>query len=220
MADNTKDTKKEGRAGAIRLLADMRSSQRGMKTVALVALTLSVVVTLVSVISSLAFVQRNRDRLYVLEEGSVLELRRAKNGEQKDLQVAEVVTRFHELFYNVAPSLEMIRQNTERALNLADESAQRVYDDLKERSYYGYMIQNNITQQIYVDSVKVNVARYPYTAEAFCSLYVHRDTKDFLYTMESSCELIEVPRSSKNPNGLMITKYRAEDAVLVGSQGR
>lgn len=204
----------------MRLLSDMRTTQRGMRAVTITALVLAAAVSLASVVGALAFVQRNRDALYVLDEGSVLELRRARGGEQKDLQVAEVVTRFHELFYNVAPNMDIINANVDRAMRLADESAYRVYSDLKEQSYYSYMIQNDITQGIYVDSVKVDVMTYPYSAEVFCSLYVHRDTRDFLYRMHTSCSLVEVPRSSSNPNGLMITRYRAEDPVLVGTSAR
>lgn len=217
---NNQKQRKSERNGAVRLLSDMRTSQRGMRAVAIVALIVSAVISAFSVMTALSFVQTNKDNLYVLEEGSVLELRRARNGEQKDLQVVEVVTRFHELFYNIAPNMTTINANVDRAMNLADESAQRVYDDLKEQSYYTYMIQNNIMQEIYVDSVKVNVMTYPYTAEAFCSLYVHRETKDFFYKLNTRCEVLEVPRTHKNPNGLMLTRYEAEDPVLVGSQGR
>lgn len=221
MAEEKKvQVRSEKRAGAVRLLADMRTTQVGMRLVTLTALAAAAVVCLVSVIGALSFANQNRDRVYVLDEGAALELRRAENGEQKDLEVVAVVTRFHELFYNVAPNLTMINANVERALELADESAYRVYADLKEQSYYSYMIQNDITQQVYVDSVAVDVMGYPYKAKAHCSLYVHRDTKDFLYTMQSQCELIEVPRSRSNPNGLMITRYVAEDPVLVNTVSR
>lgn len=217
MADSGK--KKSGN-DAVRFLANMQSSQRGLRNVALAALFVAAVVAVGASFLALDYVRKSEDNVYVLDQGAVLELRRATNGEQKDLEVIDHVTRFHELFYNISPNVTTINENTARALELADESAYRVFNDLKEQSHYANMIQRNASQQIIVDSVAVNVLTYPYQVTTFCTLYILRETKIFQYTMRTKCEVLEVQRSRKNPHGLMMTRYFAEDPELVKSVTR
>lgn len=205
---------------AIKFLSDINTTQKTLKTVALVAVAAAAFTCIVAVAIATARVRQAAGTVYVLNEGAAMEANRADNKAQRDLEVINHVTRFHELFFNIAPNLTMINQNTARALELADESAYKYFNDLKEQRYYSTLININATQQIYVDSVKVDVAHYPYRAVTFASLYVVRETTATQYAIKTSCELTNVVRTPKNPNGLMMHKFYATKPELIETRNR
>lgn len=195
---------------SIRFLEDIQSSFKKMKLLTLTAVSLCAIVAVASVIGAYWFSLQQRDQIYVLDQGSVLSAFRTNNEAQRDLEVIDHVTRFHELFYNVAPNINAINENTDKAFNLADASVRTYYNDLKEAKFYTNLIRNNITQQISVDSVHVNMDKVPYRVQTYCTRYIIRETNMTRYKMVTSCEVIESIRSTKNMHGLMITKFNME----------
>ena len=205
---------------AIKFLNDMRSTQKGLRSVAFVSLGVCALVCVMAVFIAFRYVEQSRSEIFVLDQGAALEAQRAKNGEQKDLEVIDHVTRFHELFFNIAPNVSAINQNISRAMELADESAYKYFSDLKEQKYFATLININATQQIVVDSVLVAVNRYPYRARCLSSLYVMRESNITRYSLQSDCELVEVARTRKNPHGLMIRKFYAGKPEFVETRNR
>jgi len=204
----------------IKFTTDLISSFKGMKLLTWGAVISSVLVCTLSVALSFRYAKQQEFKIYVLEKGSIMEAVRAENGAQRDLEVIDHVTRFHELFYNIAPNITTINQNINRAFELADKSAYQYFNNLKERQYFQTLIDINATQQISVDSVKVDIMSYPYKVRAYSSLYVLRESTIALYKMQSSCDVVEAGRTKSNPHGLMITNYYAENPKLVESRNR
>ncbi len=205
---------------AIKFLADMRSTQKGLRATTFAALAVCALVSVAAVFLAMRYVERGKSEIFILDEGAAIEARRAENGEQRDLEVTDHMRRFHELFFNIAPNLTTINQSVARAMELADESAYRYFTDLKEQNYFSTLIRDNITQQIVVDSVKVDVVSYPYRATAWSSLYVLRESNITLYTMRTQCEMTNVQRSVKNPHGLMIHRFHASKPEFVETRVR
>lgn len=193
---------------AIRFTGDIQSSFRKMRTVTLAAVAAAALAIVGTVGLSLRFASENTgDRVYVLDEGSVLAAFRADNGAQRDLEAKNHLTRFHELFFNATPNTETINRNISSALALSDESPYRYFNDLKEQQFYSRLVKNNATQQVYVDSVKVDMGVYPYAARTYLSRYYIRQSNITKYAMETTCVLGEVPRSESNPHGLQIQRF-------------
>jgi len=205
---------------AIKFLADIQSTQKGLKATTFAALGVSAVVCVLAVAMSIFFLRKTSGEVYVLDQGAAMEASRMKNDVQKDLEVINHITRFHELFFNIAPNVTTINQNVSRALELADESAYKYFNDLKEERYYSQLININATQQIVVDSVLVDVLNYPYRAATFASLYVLRESTITMYSFRTQCELTNVQRSAKNPNGLMIHKFFATKPEVIETRDR
>ena len=205
---------------AIKFLNDMRSTQKGLRGVAFVSLGVAALISIAAIFIAFRYVEQSKSEIFVLDQGAALEAQRAKNGEQKDLEVIDHVTRFHELFFNIAPNISAINQNISRAMELADESAYKYFNDLKEQRYFATLVNINATQQIVVDSVLVAVDRYPYRSRTFASLYVMRESNITLYSLQTDCELIEVARTRKNPHGLMIRKFYATKPEFIETRNR
>ncbi len=98
----------------------------------------------------------------MLLNGKALE---AIAGEKKDnipVEARDHIKMFHYYFFTLDPDDKVIQANITKALYLADGSAKRQYENLKENSYYSNIIAGNISQQISIDSIAVNTDLYPY----------------------------------------------------------
>src|SRR5690606_284611 len=92
------------------------------------------------------------------------------------VEARDHVRNFHHYFFTLDPDDKVIRQNVARALYLADNSAKRVYDDLKEGGYYSGIISGNISQGITMDSIVVHVENYPYYFRCYAKQQIVRPT--------------------------------------------
>lgn len=193
---------------AIVFLDNIHTSFRKMRFLTILAISAAVVVAVAVSLRAFSFAEESKgDKIYVLDDGSVLSAYRVDNMAQRDLEAINHVTRFHELFFNVAPNTETRRRNLSSALSLADESAYSLYNDLNEQQFFSRLLHNNATQQVNVDSVKVDMSVYPYRVRAYSSRYYIRTSSVTKYALQTSCVLSEVPRSESNPHGLLIQKF-------------
>lgn len=171
----------------------------------------SVAICLGSAYFAYSFVEKQRDQIYVLDQGAVLSAFRSDNGVQKDLEIMNHLYRFHEIFFNTPPNMELIEKNTTQAMELSDRSVLDYYRDLREKQFYTRLISTNSTMQIVVDSVKTNITSYPYPAKTFATIYILRESTITRYRFVSECQITESVRTSKNPHGLLIEKYLVSD---------
>ena len=91
------------------------------------------------------FAERQREKIYVLDNGKSLMLALSQDMEQnRPAEAREHVRRFHELFFTLSPDKSAIEHNINRALILSDKSAYNYYTDFSEKGYYNRIIAGNI----------------------------------------------------------------------------
>jgi conjugative transposon TraK protein len=191
----------------IKQFNNIETSFRRMKFVTTLCMTAAVVIAVGSVMISGKLMQEGNDKIYVVDKGSAVMAARTDEDLYRDLEAKDHVSRFHELMFNISPSSESIKRNLDKALVMSDKSAYDYYMDLSERGFYQRMISANISQEIVVDSIKVNMTGYPYDAKTYGRLFLLRESNITAYSFESSCRLVDVERSQNNPHGLMIEKF-------------
>ena len=184
------------------------------------ALVLMALVTVLSVLRSYSFVREQRRQIYVIDKGQSILALQSDGSATRDLEARDHVTRFHELFFNMAPNAATIQQNVDRALNLSDRSVYDYWSDLSEQGFYQRLVQANITQQMVVDSVVVDLSGYPYEARCYAHQYMIRESNITAYEFESSCRLIDTERSPVNPHGLMIERFTVVRNESLGTRKR
>lgn len=194
----------------IKFLSDMKSGFSIMMAVTFTCLGLVAVVSLGALALSYAHENKRDAQIWVLEQGSSLAAVRMENGVQRDLEIINHVTRFHELLFNMAPDAQSIENNHELMLHLADGSAEKYFQDQSEQNFYKRLVQTNSNEMITVDSVKVDISRYPYRAAAYAHLYIVRESTVTSYDFLSTMTLTETTRTAVNPNGLMIENFFVE----------
>ncbi len=200
---------------------DIEKSFRSQGRLALVAVVGALVVTLVVCVWALCFAERQREKIYVLDEGKSLLLALQTDAIlSKDVEIRDHVTRFHELMFTLSPQKQTIQENLDRAFNLADRSAWEYSQDLAEKGYYSRLVSANISQQMIVDSVRFVGSGYPYQVRTYARQYVVRESTVSQYSFVSTCQLINAGRSDVNPHGLIIEKFKVVENNLVETRKR
>ena len=204
----------------IKQFNNIETSFRRMKFVTTLCMAAAVVIAVGSVMISGKLMQEGNDKIYVVDKGSAVMAARTDEDLYRDLEAKDHVSRFHELMFNISPSSESIKRNLDKALVMSDKSAYDYYMDLSERGFYQRMISANISQEIVVDSIKVNMTGYPYDAKTYGRLFLLRESNITAYNFESSCRLVDVERSQNNPHGLMIEKFTVTKNENLGTRKR
>lgn len=157
---------------------------------------------------SYIFAEKQRQRVYVLDNGKSLMLALAQDASiNRPVEAREHVRRFHELFFTLAPDKNAIESNMKRAFNLADKSAFNYYKDLSEKGYYNRIISGNVQQRIEIDSVLCSFEKYPYSVRTYARQFIIRSSNVTKRSLLTTCFLVNSVRSDNNPQGFNIEKF-------------
>ncbi len=176
------------------------------------AFTIAVVVGCITICcfaiwKSFSLVSELQSRVYILSGGKALEAFSAGRKDNVPVEARDHVRTFHELFFTLDPDDKAIAANTTKALYLADGSAKRAYDDLKENGYYAGLISGNVSQTISVDSVMVDISEYPYRFRCYATQSITRPTSLTTRSLVTEGALRNVSRSDNNPHGFLIERW-------------
>lgn len=104
-------------------LKNIESSFQQIRRYALIFLGACLLLTLVTVWSAFSFAERQRQKIYVLDQGRSLMLALSQDLQQnRPVEAREHVRRFHQLFFSLSPDKSAIEGNITRALLLADKA--------------------------------------------------------------------------------------------------
>jgi conjugative transposon TraK protein len=204
----------------IKYFETIETSFRKMKFITVASIASGIVVALGAVFIAGQQMLSDSDNIYVIDRGSAVMAARSGEDAYRDLEVRDHIERFHELMFNLSPNSESIKRNLDRALNMSDRSAFDYWSDMSERGFYQRLVSANISQEIVIDSVKVNMLTYPYEAKTYARLFMMRESNITAYRFESECRLVDVERSPGNPHGMMIEKFRVSRNEIIETRMR
>ncbi len=189
-------------------LKNIETSFRQIRLFGIVFVAMCAVVVSVALICVFNFAERQREKIYVLDNGKSLMLALSQDMEQnRPAEAREHVRRFHELFFTLSPDKSAIEHNINRALILSDKSAYNYYTDFSEKGYYNRIIAGNINQVLQVDSVVCDFNNYPYIAKTYARQMIIRESNVTERTLVTQCRLSNASRSDDNPNGFIIESF-------------
>lgn len=189
-------------------LKNIETSFRQIRLFSIVFLFLCAAVTGYSVWSSYSFAEKQRQKIYVLDDGKSLMLALSQDlSQNRPVEAKEHVRRFHELFFTLSPDKNAIESNINRALFLVDKSAFRYYKDLSEKGYYNRVVSGNINQGVQVDSIICNFETYPYKAVTYARQMIIRESNVTERSLVTRCNLINSVRSDNNPHGFTMEAF-------------
>ena len=168
-------------------LRNIESSFRQIRLFGIVFLSLCAVVTVWSVWNSYRFAEKQREKIYVLDNGKSLMLALSQDlSQNRPAEAREHVRRFHEMFFTLSPEKSAIEHNVKRALLLADKSVYHYYSDFAEKGYYN---------------------AYPYRAVTYATQKIIRQSNVTERSLVTTCRLLNASRSDDNPNGFTIEGF-------------
>src|SRR6478735_6083808 len=143
-------------------LKHIDSAFRLVRNFCLVVIIACFIVCAFAIYKTTEVVNSSHEQMYILANGKILEATVSSRKENIPVEARDHIKMFHYYFFTLDPDDKVIQYNITKALYLADVSAKRQYDNLKENGYYSNLIAGNISQQVTVDSVIVNTNQYPF----------------------------------------------------------
>lgn len=150
---------------------------------------------------------RVQDRIYILAGDKVLEAYASGRKDNITVEARDHVAMFHTYFFTLDPDDKVIDLNITKALYMADGSAKKQYDNLKETGYYSNIISGNISQQISIDSVKVDTKTQPYYFRCYGTMKIIRPNSMVTRNLITQGYLRNVSRSDHNPHGFLVERW-------------
>lgn len=189
-------------------LKNIETAFRQIRLYILLFALLSAGVSGYALYSSYRFAEKQREKIYVLDQGKSLMLALSQDASRnRPVEAREHVRRFHELFFSIAPDKDAIEENMSRAFALCDKSAFDYYKDLAEQGYYNRAISGNVNQRIVIDSIRCNFERYPYEVTTYARQFILRQSNVTERSLVTSCTLQNSVRSDDNPQGFLMEHF-------------
>ncbi len=201
-------------------MKNIDSAFRYVRSFTLVVIIGSIIFCCFTLYKSYQLVANLQSKVYILANGKAFD---ASASDRKDNIVVEAkdhVQTFHHYFFTLDPDDKVIQSNINKALNLADASAKRAYDNLKENGYYTNIISGNISQQIKIDSVQIDTRTYPYNFRCYATQSIIRTTTIVLRSLVTEGYLRDVSRSDNNPHGFLIERWTTIDNKDIKTENR
>ena len=186
---------------------NMETSFRAIRLLSLVAVVASAGSGVCFFILATRVMLKAQSKVYILSAGKAFEAFAGDREPNLRVEATWDVINFHTAFFTLEPDEKMIAAGLKRALYLVDESGKRVYDNLKEKGYFAEVVSANISQHITVDSVALEMDRYPYYFKCYATERIIRPTSIVTRGLVTEGWLRNVERSENNEHGLMIERW-------------
>ncbi|PWS32185.1 conjugative transposon protein TraK [Pedobacter paludis] len=164
-----------------------------------------------ALVKSFSAVTQSQQRVYILANGKVLEAYASDRRDNISVEAKDHVKTFHQLFFTLSPDEKAIDENIKRSLYLADISAKRAYDNLRESSYYSNIISGNVNQTIHVDSIYLDTNKSPIYFRCYATQRLTRPTSLAVRSLVTEGYLRNVMRSENNAHGFLIERWNTID---------
>lgn len=201
-------------------MQNIDTSFRYIRIFTLVVVIVCAIISCFSVFKSFRLVYEMQSKIYILANGKALEAYASDRKDNIPVEAKDHIKNFHQYFFTLDPDEKVIQANITKALYLADGSAKREYDNLKEQGYYANVIAGNISQEIKVDSTSLNIDLYPFYFRCYATQHIIRTTSTVTRSLITEGYLRNVGRSDNNPHGFLIERWTTIDNKDLKTENR
>lgn len=163
---------------------------------------------------------RLQDKIYILAGDQAMEAFASKRKDNLLVEAKSHISLFHTYFFTLDPDDKVIEKNISKALYMADASAKKQYNNLKETGYYANIIAGNISQQISIDSITVNIKLEPYFFHCYATEKIIRPNSIVTRNLITQGYLRNVSRSDNNPHGFLIERWETLENKDIKTENR
>ena len=190
-------------------LKNIDTAFKHIKTFSIILIAANIFITCFIVYTNQQTVDQAQKTVHILYNGKVLEAVAADRKSNLPVEIRDHIKTFHEDFFNLSPDDQAIQANISRALYLADESAKHQYDNLKESGYYNNLISANISQEVKVDSTRLEGKQFPYTFTCYATEKLIRSSSTVTRKLITQGEVRDIrQQTDNNPHGFLIQHWQ------------
>lgn len=186
---------------------------RHIKRFSIFLILACVVLSGFAIYKSFELVKTMQAKVYILANGKAIEAFSTTRKDNLPVELRDHIKTFHHYFFTLDPDEKVIKSHMAKALYLADESAKRANDNLKERGYYNNIISANISQEIQVDSISIDINQYPFYFRCYATQRLIRSSSITLRKLLTHGYLRNVSRSDNNPHGFLIQRWETLENI-------
>lgn len=179
------------------------------KATSLGAIVLAIVIVIVGFVFSYKLVQDARKSIYILDNGVPILAKQTDLLLNRPVEYKAQIDLFHHLFFTLTPDDDFIKEQTEKALYLIDDSGMKEYMNLKENGFYNQVISSNSVITVKADSIVLNDESLKFTY--YGTQTINRKTSLIIRKLVTEGYVEDVPRSPNNPHGVMIKNWKTID---------
>jgi conjugative transposon TraK protein len=151
-------------------------------------------------------------RVHILYNGEVLEAFASTRQANLPVELRDHIRNFHHYFFDQSPDDKQIKVNITKALYLADRSAKKQYDNLVESGYYNNLISANISQEVVVDSIRLDVNSVPYAFTCYATEKLIRASNTVIRKLVTQGVVRDLgSQTDDNPHGFLIQQWQILD---------
>jgi conjugative transposon TraK protein len=180
---------------------------RHIKLFSIVFLIVCLAIASFAILNAFQIVRDTQAKVYILANGKVLEAFASQRKDNVSAEARDHVTMFHYFFFTLSPDDKAIQSNIKKALYLADASAKKQYDNLRENGYYANIISGNISQEVLIDSIRIDVNQSPISFKCYARQIITRATSIVTRSLVTEGQLRNVERSDNNSHGFLIERW-------------
>lgn len=180
---------------------------RHIKRFSLFLIVACVLLSGFAIYKSTELVSEMQSKVYILANGKAIEAFSTTRKDNLPVELRDHIKTFHNYFFSLDPDDKVINQNIANALYLADESAKKMSDNLKEQGYYNNIISANISQEIEVDSISLDIGQYPFYFRCYATQKLIRSSSVMQKMLITQGYVRNVSRSDNNPHGFLIQRW-------------
>lgn len=173
---------------------------------------LSIVASVVIVISALIFTytstQAERRNIYVLNNDVPIEAVRTDASVNFEIEAKAHIENFHNLFFTLAADEKYMDRTISKAMYLADESAMKQYNTLKENGFYNSIMSSSANISIMADSIVIDYEKMSFLY--YGVQRIERPSSVLKRQLITSGYLQQTPRTDNNPHGILIVNWKTE----------
>ncbi len=178
-----------------------------IKTFSITLILACILISGFAIYKSYEMVKTVQEKIYILANGKAIEAFSSERKDNVEVELRDHIRVFHHEFFTLDPDEKVIQENISKALNLADESAKKAYDNLREQGFYNNIISANISQEIAVDSIKLDIDQYPFYFRCYATQRLIRSTSSVTRKLLTQGYVRNVSRSDNNPHGFLIQRW-------------
>lgn len=181
------------------------SAFRHIKTFSIFLIVANVLVMGFCIYKSYEIVNGAQNRIHILYNGKVLEAIASDRKSNLPVQLRDHIRTFHQYFFSLVPDDRAIQATVSKALYLADESAKKQYDNLRESGYYNNLISANVSQEIEVDSIRLDIDSYPYGFTCYATQKLVRASSTATRRLITQGRVRDLKtQTDNNPHGFLV----------------
>lgn len=189
-------------------LQNIDTAFRHVKSFSIAFLLANVLVLCFGIFSFCRTLRQQSQQVYILYNGKLLSALAAGRDVYLPVELRDHISTFHEYFFNLIPEDKAIRATVSKSLYLADQSAKKQYDNLRESGYYNNLISANISRQLTVDSIQLGLDSYPYYFRCFATEKLIRSSSTVLRRLVTQGQIRDLKvKTEDNPHGFLIQNW-------------